>query len=263
MNIAITCETEGAEIRYTLDESDPTESSTLYQNIFEVTPPFIIKAKAFKEGMRPSGTGISQFIPLTVPMTLPDNSVLFYDRGSTYGEYSVSVGEDEYPVRLSSGVDDGSTTSAYWRYMIAEEYDLPHYDSDVGTTTINASYRGKMWGVYGTEVGGTSTSIGTGLANTNKLIETYPSETDYIWYYINKHRTETGKQWFLPSKDELNILYENKDTIGNFSTSTSYYYWSSSEYSSYFSWTQYFSSGNQYNTIKDNTDRRVRLIRRI
>ena len=76
MNIAITCETEGAEIRYTLDESDPTESSTLYQNIFEVTPPFIIKAKAFKEGMRPSGTGISQFIPLTVPMTLPDNSVL-------------------------------------------------------------------------------------------------------------------------------------------------------------------------------------------
>lgn len=260
MNIAITCETEGAEIRYTLNGSDPTKSDTLYQNNFEINSSTLIKAKAFKEGMRSSG--ISQLAFVTVPMVLPDNSILFYDRGGDYGIYI--IGEDGYPVRLSSGEDDGSATSAYWRYLICEEYDLPHYDSDVGDTTIDDSYNGKRWGAYGTEIGGTSTDIGTGLTNTNKIIETYSSETDYIWYYINKHRTETGKQWFLSSKDELNILYENKDAVGNFSAVPGYAsYWSSSEEDSVYSWNQNFNSGNQYSNKKNESIRRVRLLRRI
>ena len=180
-----------------------------------------------------------------------DNSVIFFDRGVSFGEYMMKNGE---PMRLTG--TDG------WRYMMCEEYDLPHYDSAVGTTTINEEYTGKTWGTTGIKVGGTSTGIGTGLANTNKLIETYLSETDYIWYYINKHRTETGKQWFLPSLDELNILYENKDKIGNFSTTTlNCYYWSSSEYWSDSSWSQYFSSGNQSSTNKNDSDYRVRLLR--
>lgn len=178
-----------------------------------------------------------------------DNSIICYDRGESYGVY---IMKNREPKKIS-GTD--------WRYLICEEYDLPHYDSAVGTTTINEEYTGKTWGVYGTEVGGTSTGIGTGLANTNKLIETYPSETDYIWYYINKHRTKTGKQWFLPSQDELNILYKNKDTIGNFSTSTSYYYWSSSEHDSRYSYAQGFSLGAQVNFPKNRTAYRVRLLR--
>ena len=51
--------------------------------------------------------------PVTVPMTLPDGSVLFYDRGEEYGDYE--IGDDGYQVRLSSGTDDGSAESANWR----------------------------------------------------------------------------------------------------------------------------------------------------
>ena len=178
-----------------------------------------------------------------------DNSVICHDRGESYGRYIMKNGE---PKRISG---------TEWRYLICEEYDLPHYDSDVGTTTIDASYTGKPWGFYGLQIGETATGVGAGWANTNRLIG-ISSGTASIWYYIKKHRTETGKQWFLPSKDELNILYENKDKIGNFSTYQGYaYYWSSSEYNTNFSWRQYFDSGGQGNNFKDNTGNRVRLLR--
>jgi len=36
-----------------------------------------------------------------------------------------------------------------------------------------------------------------------------------------------GEGWHLPTKDELNCLYKNKDTIGGF---TNIYYWSSSQF---------------------------------
>ena len=55
--VAIRCTTSGVTIRYTLDGSEPTESSTLCTssgfNVFDTTT---IKAKAFKDGMLPSET---------------------------------------------------------------------------------------------------------------------------------------------------------------------------------------------------------------
>ena len=49
--VEITCDTEGADIRYTLDGNEPTSSSTLYTGAFTVAPPVMIKAKGFKTGM--------------------------------------------------------------------------------------------------------------------------------------------------------------------------------------------------------------------
>ena len=58
-----------------------------------------------------------------------------------------------------------------------------------------------------------------------------------------------GKGWRLPTKDELNLLYINKDKIGGFAND---YYWSSAEYSSYNAWYQYFNNGEQdYHDKKD------------
>ncbi len=51
--------------------------------------------------------------------------------------------------------------------------------------------------------------------------------------------------WRLPTKDELATLYNERNTIGGFTTSgSSPYYWSSTAYSSYY-WFQDFSSGAQ------------------
>lgn len=48
--------------------------------------------------------------------------------------------------------------------------------------------------------------------------------------------------WRLPTIDELYILYNNKDTIGNFTTSL---YWSSESYNSFNHWIIGFSSGSK------------------
>jgi len=55
--------------------------------------------------------------------------------------------------------------------------------------------------------------------------------------------------WYLPSRDELDLLYLQKDVVGGFS---SYGYWSSTEYSSKHAWLQYFDSGSQNYASKAN-----------
>lgn len=54
--VALATTTKGAEIRYTLDGSEPTESSLLYEKPFGLDKTAQIKAKGFKAGYRPSST---------------------------------------------------------------------------------------------------------------------------------------------------------------------------------------------------------------
>ena len=51
----------------------------------------------------------------------------------------------------------------------------------------------------------------------------------------------------LPTKNELHMMYEQKDQIGGFHR---YFYWSSSEYDNYDAWLQYFDDGFQYGNLK-------------
>jgi hypothetical protein len=71
--------------------------------------------------------------------------------------------------------------------------------------------------------------------------------------------------WYLPSKYELNLMYENigqgnvlgLGNVGNFAND---YYWSSTEGGTYYAWVQSFSSGDQYYGGKVNAYR-VRAVR--
>jgi hypothetical protein len=65
--------------------------------------------------------------------------------------------------------------------------------------------------------------------------------------------------WYLPSKHELNLMYVNLhlNVVGGFASN---YYWSSSQYSSYRAWLQYFGSGTQNGSFKYYTSR-VRAVR--
>jgi len=61
---------------------------------------------------------------------------------------------------------------------------------------------------------------------------------------MEANHSEEGKNftdWRLPTKNELNLLYGQKDGIGSF---TSGLYWSCSEIDSNRAWVLYFSSGN-------------------
>lgn len=48
LNVSLASATEGAEVRYTTDGSDPTSTSTLYENSIELSSTTTIKAAAFK-----------------------------------------------------------------------------------------------------------------------------------------------------------------------------------------------------------------------
>jgi hypothetical protein len=67
----------------------------------------------------------------------------------------------------------------------------------------------------------------------------------------------TYDDWFLPSKDELNLMYRNLKDQGSFSTND---YWSSSEDGAYSAWSQNFYNGNQSNIARPNKIR-VRPVR--
>ena len=66
-----------------------------------------------------------------------------------------------------------------------------------------------------------------------------------------------GTGWRLPTKDELYILYKNREEIGGFANS---YYWSSTEDDNSNAWIQTFSSGYQFNNYNDSPNR-VRVVR--
>ena len=52
--VTLSCRTEGASIRYTLDGSEPTEASPRYDGPFRVDASCLIRARAFRDGLRPS-----------------------------------------------------------------------------------------------------------------------------------------------------------------------------------------------------------------
>ncbi|MDC0100495.1 DUF1566 domain-containing protein [Crocinitomicaceae bacterium] len=69
---------------------------------------------------------------------------------------------------------------------------------------------------------------------------------------------DLGGGWRLPTKEELNVLYENKDEIGGFAND---YYWSSTEDESYTAWIQGFGDGDTSYGLKDYINYYVRAVR--
>jgi len=141
--------------------------------------------------------------------------------------------------------DKGSYSDG-WRYLEA--------------APASTEWTAKRWGRYGTWIGATETGIGTGQSNTTIIVN-----------WLNEN-SETGKaaqlcdalvyggynDWFLPSLDELNLMYTNLIVygVGGFA----YYYWSSSEATADLAWYRNFATGGQDDAAKDRSYR-VRAVR--
>ncbi len=82
-----------------------------------------------------------------------------------------------------------------------------------------------------------------------------------------KEENKTYKKWYLPSKDELEIIYLNKTAInaaskakGGSPLNSNSFYWSSTEYDEESAWAQNFLDGKQQFSFKGNSYN-VRAIR--
>ena len=85
-------------------------------------------------------------------------------------------------------------------------------------------------------------SISQIIGTTYKLdsieIAQYDLPTEVTWYNAKRECKELGKGWRLPTKNELDEMYNNKNLIGNFVNTN---YWSSTEYNSEYVWMQVFT----------------------
>jgi hypothetical protein len=113
-----------------------------------------------------------------------------------------------------------------------------------------------------TTTGATGIAIGTGQSNTIAII-TLQGAGSYAASLCDSYSVTLGAvtytDWFLPSKDELNQLYQNLK-LNNFGGFASNFYWSSTEYFNVVAWTQDFYNGLQSYDNKGNTYR-VRAVR--
>ena len=176
-----------------------------------------------------NGTGTQVLSTTVVPIT--SDQTLYAKWSILIGSLGPAGGYIFYDKGLCS---DG------WRYLEA--------------APESAEWSDKVWGGSGISVGGTGTAIGTGKSNTQRIVssfgnaEPYERKVDYAAklctdLVVSKDGVAYD-DWFLPSRDELDQMYQNlkKNNIGGFS---GIFYWSSSEYGDYLAWYQYFVYGSQ------------------
>ena len=99
-------------------------------------------------------------------------------------------------------------------------------------------------------VGADGTDIGTGQQNTADIVaQTGNVEATSAAVYCDQYTYGGFSDWFLPSKDELNELYIQRNIVGGITAS---YYSTSSEYSYEAFWFQSFIDGNPNTPYKNN-----------
>jgi len=123
----------------------------------------------------------------------------------------------------------------------------------------------RYWGCMSTNLpGADATAIGTGAQNTADILAAC-SESNCAARYCDDFVSNGYDDWFLPSKNELNLICQNQDLLettalqhGGSSFGT--HYWSSSEEDLYYAWNQQF-----YDCLKflgqKNIGRYVRAVR--
>jgi hypothetical protein len=114
-----------------------------------------------------------------------------------------------------------------------------------------------QWGCYGTLIGGTSTAIGTGAANTSAIVSGC-AEAGIAAKLCNDLDLNGYSDWYLPSRVELSYLYLNRVAIGGFAIA---HYWSSSEGSSNGALILYFDVGHVPFNVRKNLASSVRAVR--
>ena len=106
------------------------------------------------------------------------------------------------------------------------------------STAINAPF---------IDISGTAAGIGAGYANTEAILALDPTAPAAL--ACKNYRNNGKADWYLPSKEELRLMYQKKDGIGGFDHALKYY-WSSSQHFTLYAWLQRFSDGGQYFSSK-------------
>ncbi len=93
-NVALSCATSGATIRYTLDGSDPTAESAIYTAPIALSTTTTVKARAFAGGMNASAVASATYTltePVDPPDPPPSGDKMFYVDGTGYDSWAAAM----------------------------------------------------------------------------------------------------------------------------------------------------------------------------
>lgn len=145
------------------------------------------------------------------------------------------------------------------------------YKLIVADVSADITGTNSRWKTTNTSTAGTD-HLTDGVANTSAMIaagiELHPAAAHCI-----DHRGGGNADWYMPAKDELNVIYQNLGynrhncppdfQSGGPQAFSNAWYWASTQSSSGYGWVQRFSDGSQNVSNKTYTNRRVRPVRRI
>ncbi len=113
----------------------------------------------------------------------------------------------------------------------------------------NAADFTHQWSTVFEVTGATGDGIGAGAMNTLLIVSAQREDTDSAGRLCADLVRGGYGDWYLPSKEELNLMYNNLRVagLGGFASA---FYWSSTEVNSSSAWDQDFFIGNQINDLK-------------
>lgn len=204
----------------------------------------------------------------------PTTTNSYSNDGSGTGSFNSSISglntATTYYVRAyasnSVGTAYGSQVSFMTVHVLGENFGggIIFYVDGTGQhgliSTTSTQSTNCAWGCINTSISGASgTAIGTGLSNTNSIVAGC-SESGIAAKICSDLVLSGYSDWYLPSKDELQMMYTNRSYIGNFPGCTTCYHWSSTEATNANAWSLYGFNGNSIQSYKG-TGPWVRAIR--
>ena len=161
-------------------------------------------------------------------------------------------------------VDDGTCESGVYQigdFVFGGYVFYLDETGEHGLVAASSDFGNHEWGCYNDNIyGAYDPSIGSGESNTESIVNDLTCYGDYTAAQFCYDLSSSGySDWFLPSKDELNLIYTNLFQQG-ISEFTEMIYWSSTTNSSSTSWGHSFQNGLP-STYSKGGAQRVRPVR--
>ena len=195
-------------------------------------------------------------------------SSLYYDSDEVYIAY-LSAGVANYTTQAFAKlfsvrcIKEDAPIPSITGVKIGEEYDggIVFYVDGTGHGLMAALVdqdTKAIWGDGGVDIQ-TDINFGTGQTNTSAMVAMY-GEKGYAGDICDLLDLDGHDDWYLPSLEELQLMYKNLKTshIGNFSDVN---YWSSSQLDSENAWSVNFKDGSSDSGIGKTEGLYIRAIR--
>lgn len=214
---------------------------------------------------------------------LATNSIVFVNSSSTLTFSNRNTGLNEnttyyvrafvtntYQTSISAEILSFQTENFYNIGEIGPAGGKVFYSSLDGTTSwhfleaaptdLSSSF---SWSNDITSCSGLSTSIGSGLSNTELIVLNQGASGNYSALKAQQYAYGGFTDWFLPSRDELSEIYQNLHLNSGNGLATNSEYWSSSQDANYLqnAWIVKMSNSSNIYSMGKLQNKKVRVIR--